>query len=494
MTPSPLHPEGEDASNGAVLRLVGVAKAWGGRAVLRGIDRAFTAGSLTLVAGGNGAGKSTLLRLAAGLSRPTLGEVVRDESVVVGHVGHATFLYPDLTALENLAFWARAYGLDADGGRLMSLLERVNLAPFAHERAGKFSRGMAQRLNLARVLMQDAGILLLDEPGTGLDAASRDVLHAEMIAARNRGACVLLVSHDYAEDSPAADAVVVLADGRIAYDGPPDGYDPRGAEKDAETARPVAAVQAPQHAAPQRDEGNDAPPAPPAPPGLLPFALAVARKDLLLTLVRGGALIQALLLGLLLVFVFSLSQDVGERLSPRSAAAVFWLSSMFCQVLFFNGLYALEERCSARIGLVLAPGPAAGVWLGKALAGLLLLMTAQLVLLPASMVFLGQDLAGDLPPAILGTVLLADAGMCVLGSLLGALSQGGGARESLLSVILFPLLTPLLLAGVSVGAAAFGSPSPDGPESWFGMAAAFDAVFAAAGLLLFAFMYTGDDS
>ena len=90
---------------------------------------------------------------------------------------------------------------------------------------------------------------------------------------------------------------------------------------------------------------------------MLRLTLAMLRKDLALTLARGSGLIQALLLGLLLLFVFSLSQGIGERLGPQAAAAVFWLSSAFCQVLIFNQLYAQEEVNSARLGLLLCPAP-----------------------------------------------------------------------------------------------------------------------------------------
>ncbi|WP_297140112.1 heme exporter protein CcmB [uncultured Desulfovibrio sp.] len=225
---------------------------------------------------------------------------------------------------------------------------------------------------------------------------------------------------------------------------------------------------------------------------MISFALTVARKDLLLTFTRGSGLVQGLLLGLLLLFVFSLSQGVGERMSPQGAGAVFWLGSTFCQVLIFNTLYALEEANGARLGLLLAPAPIQAVWLGKALAGLLLLLVAQMFFLPAAVVFLSQEI-GALWPVGLGTLLLVDVGMCALGSLLGALSQGGAARESLLSIVLFPLLVPLLLAGIGVAAQVFGAPAPDGPASWIGLAAAFDGVFLAAGLLLFGFMYSGDE-
>lgn len=221
-------------------------------------------------------------------------------------------------------------------------------------------------------------------------------------------------------------------------------------------------------------------------------ALAVARKDLRLVLVRGAGLAQALLLGLLLVFVFSLAQHAGERMSGQGAATVFWLASAFCQTLAFNMLYGLEEGNGARAGLLLMPAPVQAVWLGKAAAGLVILLIAQAVFLPAAVVFLGQSVGEGWPEA-LAAVLLVDMGMAALGSLLGALAQGQAARESLLSVVLFPLIIPLLLAGIRAGAGALGEAAPEETSSWIGLAAAFDAVFLAAGLILFPFVFSGDE-
>ncbi|MBQ9407590.1 MAG: heme exporter protein CcmB [Desulfovibrio sp.] len=219
---------------------------------------------------------------------------------------------------------------------------------------------------------------------------------------------------------------------------------------------------------------------------------ALVRKDLALSLFRGNGLVQALLLGLLLLFVFSLSQGVGQRMGPQAAAAVFWISSAFCQVLIFNQLYALEEVNGARQGLLLCPAPVQAVWLGKGCGGLCLLLLAQAIFLPASVVFLGQEVSGPLNEALLA-LALTDTGMCALGSLLGALAQGQAARESLLSIVLFPLLIPLLLAGISVFAHVLGAVMPDGVGSWLGLAASFDAVFVGAGLILFPYLYAGDE-
>ena len=212
---------------------------------------------------------------------------------------------------------------------------------------------------------------------------------------------------------------------------------------------------------------------------MLKAACLIARKDLRLVLSRGAGLVQALLLGLLLIFVFSLSRETGETMSGQGAATIFWLSSAFCQVLSFNMLYGLEEANGSRAGLLLLPTPVQSVLLGKAAAGLCIILTAQFLFLPATIVLLG--------------LVLTDIGMASLGSLLGALSQGQAARESLLSIVLFPLIIPILLAGIRVCAGGFSEALPEGVESWLGIAVAFDAVFLAAGLVLFPFVFSGDE-
>ncbi len=225
---------------------------------------------------------------------------------------------------------------------------------------------------------------------------------------------------------------------------------------------------------------------------MLNAALLVANKDLKLSFSRGSGLLQALLLGLLLVFVFSLSLLPGQRMSAQAAAAIFWMSSAFCQVLIFSTLYANEEHNGQRQGLLLAPAPLQCVWLGKALAGLCLLVCAQCIFLPAAVVFLGQSIAG--PWALgLGMVFLVDLGITAVGSLLGALSQGQSARESLLSIVLFPLLVPLFLCGIRIGAAVFGGSLDEGANSWFGIALSFDAIFIAAALMLFPAVYSAEE-
>lgn len=221
-------------------------------------------------------------------------------------------------------------------------------------------------------------------------------------------------------------------------------------------------------------------------------ALCVTRKDLTLLAGRGTGLVQSFLLGLLLIFVFSLARGIAEDFSAQAAAAIFWMATAFCQVLIFNSLYAIEEDNGQRHGLLLLPVPVQCVWLGKALAGLILLLAAQLLFVPATIVFLDQSIQGSALTGLM-LILLADIGLVAVGSLLGALSQGQAAKESLLSIIIFPLMLPLLLGAIRIGAEVISGMSFEGVGGWFRIIVAFDALFLAAGLVLFAFIYSSQE-
>lgn len=203
-----------------LLKLDKVARFYGPRLIFKDVTLGVARAGVTLLAGANGAGKSTLLKIMAGLIPPSSGGMRSVGEPRTGYLGHQTFLYPDLTALENLAFWASLYGQNKPDQALLGALERVELAPFAEEKAGGFSRGMAQRLNLARVFLLEPDLLLLDEPGTGLDARSTGILHREIATAKENGAGVVWITHSLDEDLCRADFVAYLANKRLAHYGP----------------------------------------------------------------------------------------------------------------------------------------------------------------------------------------------------------------------------------------------------------------------------------
>lgn len=204
--------------------LSGVDKYYGDRAVLKRMSLSFSAPSLTLLGGPNGAGKTTLLRLIAGLSRPDEGHIERRvEPGRIGYLGHQPILYGKLSALDNLRFWQKLHGARHDGeAACLAELDRAGLGRFAHERAGTFSRGMAQRLSLARLMVLKPALVLLDEPETGLDRAAAALLEQRMDEARNQGAVIIWITHRPEAQLPRADRLILLDKAHVAYDGPPD--------------------------------------------------------------------------------------------------------------------------------------------------------------------------------------------------------------------------------------------------------------------------------
>lgn len=207
----------------------GVERKFGQVTALRGIDLEIVAGEVVLLLGPNGAGKSTLLRCIAGLARPTRGTIrvvgqdVRGDPnsrAGLGLLSHHAFVYDDLTARENLRFAAALHGLDAVESRVQDALDAVGLMRGADTLVAGFSRGMLQRLAIARATLHRPVLLLLDEPFTGLDAASADDLRQRIAAERTAGHAIVCVTHEPREAWLSASRVVVLAAGRLVLDVP----------------------------------------------------------------------------------------------------------------------------------------------------------------------------------------------------------------------------------------------------------------------------------
>ncbi len=202
-------------------------KSFGLKPVLRGVDLTLDAGERIAMLGANGAGKTTLLRILAGLTSPASGSVsiggldllrqTREIRRKVGFVAHQPYLYEDLTALENLIFFARMYAVEQPQQRAAELLRRVGLNKKARERAGSLSRGQSQRLALARALLHSPDLLLLDEPETGLDQGGLVLLDELWQEHHARGGSILFTTHDLESALARSDRVVMLSNGRMAY-------------------------------------------------------------------------------------------------------------------------------------------------------------------------------------------------------------------------------------------------------------------------------------
>ena len=209
-----------------VLEGKGIERAFGSLRVLRGVDLAIRQGEALVVFGPNGAGKSTLLRILAGLMRPTAGTVAVMGNPVrshepetrrpIGLLSHQTLLYDDLTPLENLMFAARLYGLSDPKRRALAALEALEVSGRALDPMRQLSRGTVQRVAIARSLLHDPSIVLLDEPFTGLDVVGAERFRGVLAEELRRGRAIVLVTHQLAEVWELATHIGVLLGGRWA--------------------------------------------------------------------------------------------------------------------------------------------------------------------------------------------------------------------------------------------------------------------------------------
>jgi heme ABC exporter ATP-binding subunit CcmA len=193
-----------------------------GRPVVVRADLVVQPGELVALTGANGAGKTTLLRCLAGRLQPTAGEVLwfgraprPDCHPLIGFAAHEGHLYPELTASENLLFAARMYSLPQPQQHVVEMLEQAGLARHSGQAAGRLSQGLRQRLSLARALVHDPPILLLDEPFAGLDATGRAWLENWLWELRTRQRAIIFSSHDDEQCRALADRKLELQSGRL---------------------------------------------------------------------------------------------------------------------------------------------------------------------------------------------------------------------------------------------------------------------------------------
>ncbi len=214
-------------SGGDAIVLAGAAKRFGTHTALHPIDLVIPHGQAVLLAGANGAGKSTLLRLAAGLCRPSAGSVkingrdpqrITEARAEIGLLSHQTLLYDELTARENLRFFAQLYGLDNPDKRLAAALAAVDLNERLDQRVGLLSRGMKQRLAIARAILHSPSTLLLDEPFTGLDSSASAALHRLLLHFRQEGRTYILVTHRPDEAEGLVERLLVIERGQWRLD------------------------------------------------------------------------------------------------------------------------------------------------------------------------------------------------------------------------------------------------------------------------------------
>ena len=207
----------------SLVRLSRVTKTFGLVRAVLGVDLEVARGDFLAMFGPNGAGKTTLLRMVSGLTQPTSGDIQfksnddhsgRDR---VGYVSHQSFLYNELTGIENLVFYGRLYGIGKARERAEEILVKMGLQDARHQRVGAYSRGMKQRLTLARALLHEPDLLLLDEPYTGLDQHGSRIFTEVLKGLKEEGRTVLLITHNLGAGLELSSRVVIQNKGELVF-------------------------------------------------------------------------------------------------------------------------------------------------------------------------------------------------------------------------------------------------------------------------------------
>ncbi|OEH86100.1 sodium ABC transporter ATP-binding protein [Desulfuribacillus stibiiarsenatis] len=211
-----------------MLAVKDISKSIGGKNIIHPVSFEVPEGQFVTVLGPNGAGKSTLFKLLSLATPPTTGSITingksaKDKSVAlrkeIGVISHHTFLYDNLSALENLRFYGQAYEVKNLESRIKEVLRYVGLQLYIHDPVRTFSRGMQQRLSIARAILHSPSLLFLDEPYTGLDQQAIQILNDVLQSLHNEKRTLFMITHNYEEALTLSNRLLVLAKGSIIYD------------------------------------------------------------------------------------------------------------------------------------------------------------------------------------------------------------------------------------------------------------------------------------
>lgn len=215
-------------SENQAIELKGVTRGFGKNLVLRRIDLQVETGKFLTVFGSNGAGKTTLIKVLATLLRPAEGTVriagldsqknLKEVLLQIGVIGHHTFLYNELSAYENLKFYGRMYDVPDLEERIRDLISRVGLSSRLNDKVGTLSHGMQKRISIARAMLHNPSIILLDEPETGLDQNACSILYELLSSFHAEGRTIVMTTHNLERGLELCNHVAILAGGRIAYE------------------------------------------------------------------------------------------------------------------------------------------------------------------------------------------------------------------------------------------------------------------------------------
>ena len=229
------------ATNTPAIAIKGLTKSFGNHLALGGIDLTIEVGETLAIFGPNGAGKTTLIKILASIMKPTAGEILINGSSLndsaeairsqIGIVCHQTFLYSNLTAYENLLFYSRMYDVTDVKQRISKVVSMVGMKTRLYDRIGTLSRGMQQRLSIARCLLHKPPIILLDEPETGLDQQAVSMLWEALQEDGVKKRTIIFTSHSLERGFNTCDKLIILNKGKIAHQQPSEDLDLAGLKK-----------------------------------------------------------------------------------------------------------------------------------------------------------------------------------------------------------------------------------------------------------------------
>lgn len=494
-----------------LLTASGVSRSFARRRVLRDVSFDACGGEVIALLGPNGAGKSTLLRVLAGQIAPTSGRVTYAGGVApaeargyLGVLGHEPQLYGELTARENLVFFARLAGMPSPDDAAVRGLTSARLADRSDELVERFSRGMRQRLAFERSVLHAPSVVLLDEPFTGLDAESVTQLVARLRELREAGCLVVMATHDLELVDGLADRAWLLRGGRLvdvdmtrplidayrlALEGaqpadrgsvPPDAATVTFDDRDDRWTRDATVATAANAARATEASVAD----------ILRTAATIAGKDLRVEWRRREAVLTTLLFATacVLVFSFGLVED-GRPMGPVGPA-VLWVAITFAGTLAMARTFERERAAGTLTAMLQTPAPASGVFLGKWTALVILLLAVDVVLLPL-IGFLFQMPLIARGAGVVTLVVAGTAAYAVIGTLFAAMLARTQTRDVLLPLLVYPMTVPVMIGGVRGTAAAVAEPYlPDVVTMWLALLLCFGAVFLTLALWTFGALMT----
>ena len=442
-----------------------LVKHFGRFAALRGVTAEFAGGRFYAILGDNGAGKTTLLRMLAGLAQPTRGQISvlgagpRAACREIGYMAHPSLLYDEMSGMENLRYFARLYGIAGDQ-RCEQAIRAVDLDPNLARPVGQYSQGMRQRMSLARAILHDPKILLLDEPFSNVDAPSARANGRPAQRHAQRG------ENYFRGHAPG------FAAGRSGRRIRLDETWPDRRPHASDLFRAAFFRSCSFRVSTGRVAMNS----------LWSITLATLAKDIRLEWRSKDALNSMLFFSLLVVVIFSFSFDPLAEESRHIVGGLVWVAFLFAAVVALNQTWARELRNQVLDAYRVSPAPANALFLAKALGNFIFVSVLEALMTPLFIVFYKLRALGPawqlIPVGLLGTWALV-----VNGTFFAAMSLRTRSREIMLPLLLFPISIPAVLGMVAGTTSILTGDNP--AHFWIVLLATYDVVFTTACLALF---------